>query len=238
MLCGALTKTATSAAAERSAVAYGMPRESLRSRRERAGVVLQALSDSYPDARTELEFANPFQLLIATLLSAQATDVSVNACTPALFARYPDAPSLAAATAGEVEPYIRTIGLYRNKAKHAVAAAKLLVDDHQGVVPASIEALTQLPGVGRKTANVVVSNAFGIPAIAVDTHVGRLARRLGFSRAENPDHVERDLQALFPEERWVFLHHALILHGRRVCHARKPNCGTCSLSAHCPSALP
>ena len=201
-------------------------------------MVLQALETSYPDARTELDFQTPFQLLIATLLSAQATDVSVNAATPALFARYPDAESLACATTSEVEPLIRTIGLYRTKAKHAVAAAQLLMEKHEGEVPASIEALTRLPGVGRKTANVVVSNAFGIPAIAVDTHVGRLARRLGFSRAENPDHVERDLQALFPQTKWVFLHHALILHGRRVCLARKPACTDCSVRALCPSALP
>jgi endonuclease III len=223
--------------AERGAVAYRMPRESLRSRRERAGVLLQTLEAGYPDARTELEFGTPFQLLIATLLSAQATDVSVNAATPALFARYPDAKSLAGATPAEVEPYIRTIGLFRNKARHAVAAAKQLEAEHQGEVPASIDELTRLPGVGRKTANVVVSNAFGIPAIAVDTHVGRLARRLGLSRAENPDHVEQDLQRLFPPERWVFLHHALILHGRRVCHARKPICGSCQLRPHCPSAI-
>jgi endonuclease-3 len=213
-----------------------MPRESLRSRRERAEVVLQALHGSYPDARTELDFGTPFQLLIATLLSAQATDVSVNAATPALFARYPDAKSLACATPAEVEPFIRTIGLYRNKAKHAVAAAQLLESEHQGVVPASIEALTRLPGVGRKTANVVVSNAFGIPAIAVDTHVGRLARRLGLSRADDPDRVEQDLQKLFPPNQWVFLHHALILHGRRVCRARKPDCSGCSLRLQCPSA--
>lgn len=213
-----------------------MPRESLRTRRDRAGVVLRTLHETYPNARTELDFATPFQLLIATLLSAQATDVSVNAATPALFARYPDAERLACARPEEVEPLIRTIGLYRTKAKHAVAAAQQLQAAHGGDVPRSLEALVKLPGVGRKTANVVISNAFGVPAIAVDTHVGRLARRLGFSRSANPDVVERDLQQLFPTDQWVFLHHALILHGRRVCNARKPLCADCTLRSGCPSA--
>lgn len=212
-----------------------MPRESRAAQRERAGAVLSELQRSYPDARTELDFATPFQLLIATLLSAQATDVSVNAATPALFERYPDAVALAAAAPSEVEPLIARIGLFRTKARNAVATARLLCERHGGEVPASIEALVELPGVGRKTANVVVSNAFGTPAIAVDTHVGRLARRLRLSRAADPDRVERDLQGLFPAEQWIFLHHALILHGRRVCAARKPACARCSLAPHCPS---
>jgi endonuclease III len=212
-----------------------MPRESQAARKLRAAAVLEGLRACYPDARTELDFATPFQLVIATLLSAQATDVSVNAATPALFARYPTPEAMAAATPEEVEPFVKTIGLYRNKAKHAVAAARLIVERFGGEVPRTVEELVTLPGVGRKTANVVVANAYGIPAIAVDTHVGRLARRLAFSRHEDPDRVELDLQKLFPPEQWVFLHHALILHGRRVCMARRPACERCAVAELCPS---
>ncbi|ABF44551.1 DNA-(apurinic or apyrimidinic site) lyase [Deinococcus geothermalis DSM 11300] len=200
----------------------------------RAPLVLSALETLYPDARTELEFGNPYELLVATVLSAQATDVSVNAATPALFARYPDAFALAQAAPEDIEPYIRTIGLYRNKARNLALLARLLVERHGGEVPNDFEAVVALPGVGRKTANVVLSNAYGTPAIAVDTHVGRLARRLGLSTQTHPDRVERDLQRLFPRERWVFLHHALILHGRRVCVARKPRCAACLMQAFCP----
>mgnify|MGYP002620536007 FL=1 len=212
-----------------------MPRETVAARRARAAAVLEGLRACYPDARTELDFGTPFQLVIATLLSAQATDVSVNAATPALFERYPTPEALATATPEEVEPFIQTIGLFRNKAKHAVACARRLVEHYGGEVPPTVEELVTLPGVGRKTANVVVANAFGVPAIAVDTHVGRLARRLGFSRHDDPDQVERDLQRLFPPEQWVFLHHALILHGRRVCAARKPACERCAVAPLCPS---
>jgi endonuclease-3 len=212
-----------------------VPRESLRARRERAQLVLEALRELYPDARTELNFQTPFQLLIATLLSAQATDVSVNAATPALFAAYPDAHAMASATPEEVEPYIRTIGLYRTKARNAVATARALVERCGGEVPASMDELVKLPGVGRKTANVVLANAFGVSTIAVDTHVGRLSRRLGFSTHLDPDKVEADLQRLFPPDQWVFLHHALILHGRRVCTARRPACEACPVCPHCPS---
>lgn len=212
-----------------------MPRESKVQRRERASAVLHELHALYPDAATELDFANPFELLVATLLSAQATDVSVNRATPALFEAYPDATALAAADPAEVEPYIQSIGLFRTKAKNLVASSRLLVERHGGEVPDDMRAMLELPGVGRKTANVVLSNAYGRPAIAVDTHVGRLARRLGFSRHDDPTKVERDLQQLFPEERWVFLHHALILHGRRVCKARRPACDECGLRELCPS---
>ena len=196
--------------------------------------MLSALDRLYPDARTELVFGTPFELLVATVLSAQATDVSVNAATPALFAAYPDAHVLSQATAEDIEPYIRSIGLYRGKAKNLAALARLLVERHGGEVPNDFDAVVALPGAGRKTANVVLSNAYGYPAIAVDTHVGRLARRLGLSVQTNPDRVEADLQKLFPRERWVFLHHALILHGRRVCHARKPQCPACELASFCP----
>jgi DNA-(apurinic or apyrimidinic site) lyase (EC 4.2.99.18)/endonuclease III (EC 3.2.2.-) len=202
--------------------------------RARAPQVLSALGRLYPDARTELVFNTPFELLVATVLSAQATDVSVNAATPALFAAYPDAHALSQATADDIEPYIRSIGLYRGKAKNLAALARLLVERHGGEVPNDFDAVVALPGAGRKTANVVLSNAYDYPAIAVDTHVGRLARRLGLSVQTNPDKVEADLQKLFPRDRWVFLHHALILHGRRVCHARKPQCPSCELASFCP----
>ena len=202
--------------------------------RRRAADVLAGLSEVYPDARTELAFGNPFELLIATVLSAQATDVSVNAATPSLFAAYPDAQALSRAAPEDIEGYIRRIGLYRGKARNLVALAGLLQERHGGEVPNDFAAVVALPGAGRKTANVVLSNAFGFPAIAVDTHVGRLARRLGLSVQSNPDKVETDLQALFPRDRWVFLHHALILHGRRVCVARKPVCSACMLQSLCP----
>lgn len=209
--------------------------EPLESRRARAQRVLAGLRTLYPDARTELRFGTPFQLLVATILSAQATDVSVNLATPALFATYPDAQHMARATADEVEAFIRKINLHGNKAKNVVASAKLLVERHGGEVPGTMAELIALPGVGRKTANVVLANAFGVQAIAVDTHVGRLARRLGFSQHLDPNKVERDLQATFPESEWTFLHHSLILHGRRVCTARKPDCADCLLCPDCPS---
>ncbi|WP_309572325.1 endonuclease III [Deinococcus sp.] len=202
--------------------------------RARAPRVLDTLAATYPDARTELAFTTPFELLVATVLSAQATDISVNAATPALFARYPDAQALSAATPEDIEPLIRSIGLYRGKARNLAALARLLIERHGGAVPNDFGAVVALPGAGRKTANVVLSNAYGYPAIAVDTHVGRLSRRLGLSVQTNPDKVELDLQKLFPRERWVFLHHALILHGRRVCMARTPQCGTCPMAGFCP----
>ena len=214
-----------------------MPRESKKSKLERAEQVLEALHALYPGATTELTHATPFELLVCTILSAQATDKSVNEASPALFGRYPDAFAMAQATAEEVTPYIKTIGLYKNKAKNIVATAQKLAEEHGGEVPTDFDTLLTFPGVGRKTANVVLSNAFGRPAIAVDTHVGRLARRLKFSASENPDRVEQDLEKLFPKDQWIFVHHALILHGRRVCGARKPQCEVCSLRPWCPSSL-
>jgi endonuclease-3 len=213
-----------------------MARESKKAKRERAEIVLERLDEAYPDATTELSYETPFHLLIATILSAQATDVSVNAATPGLFEAYPEPSDLAEAEPEDVEPHIQSIGLYKTKAKRIVGTAQKIVAEHQGRVPDDFDALLELPGVGRKTANVVMANAFGRPAIAVDTHVGRLARRLGFSQHDDPDKVERDLEALFPEDRWIFMHHALILHGRRVCHSRKPECEACSLSDVCPSS--
>lgn len=213
-----------------------MPRESKASKVARAAAVLGELHELYPDAKTELEHSNPFELLISTILSAQATDKSVNEASPALFKKYPDAFALAQATPDEVAPYIKSIGLYKTKAKNIVGSAQKLVESYAGEVPNDFDALVAFPGVGRKTANVVLSNAYGRPAIAVDTHVGRLARRLKFSRHDNPDKVEKDLQALLPEDQWIFSHHALILHGRRVCNARRPDCEACTLSPLCPSS--
>lgn len=202
--------------------------------KSRAPLVLAALRELYPEARTELEFRTPFELLVATVLSAQATDVSVNAATPALFAAYPDAAALSRAEAADIEPYIRRIGLYRAKAKNLALLARQLMERHGGEVPNDFEAVVALAGAGRKTANVVLSNAYGRPAIAVDTHVGRLSRRLGLSAQTNPDKVEADLMRLFDSGDWIFLHHALILHGRRVCIARRPLCEACALASFCP----
>jgi endonuclease III len=213
-----------------------MPRETKLARYQRAQTILAELRELYPNATTELEHSSPFELLISTILSAQATDVSVNAAAPALYNKYPDAFALSKATPEEVIPYIKTIGLYKNKSKNIIAASQQLVERFNGEVPNDFEAVTSLPGVGRKTANVVLSNAFGRPAIAVDTHVGRLARRLKLSKHDNPDKVEEDLQKVFPVEEWIFVHHALILHGRRVCEARKPRCEICTLNALCPSS--
>jgi endonuclease III len=213
-----------------------MPRETKLARYQRAQTILAELRELYPNATTELEHSSPFELLISTILSAQATDVSVNAAAPALYNKYPDAFALSKATPEEVIPYIKTIGLYKNKSKNIIAASQQLIERFNGEVPNDFEAVTSLPGVGRKTANVVLSNAFGRPAIAVDTHVGRLARRLKLSKHDNPDKVEEDLQKVFPVEEWIFVHHALILHGRRVCEARKPRCEICTLNALCPSS--
>lgn len=217
-------------------VQYFMPRETKLAKYQRALDILKELHELYPDAAIELDHSNPFELLISTILSAQATDVSVNAAAPALYKKYPDAFALARATPEEVIPYIKTIGLYRNKGKNIIAASQQLVEQFNGEVPNDFEAVTSLPGVGRKTANVVLSNAFGRPAIAVDTHVGRLSRRLKLSKHDNPDKVEADLQKVFPVEEWIFAHHALILHGRRICEARKPKCEICTLNVLCPSS--
>ncbi len=207
---------------------------SLAARKDLAKKIILVLRVAYPDAKTELDFRNPFELLVATMLSAQATDVSVNAATPALFKKFSDAKSLASASVSDVEKYIRSIGLYRTKAKNIVASARILCEQHGGHVPDDPTALQLLPGVGLKTVSVVLSNAYGRPAIAVDTHVGRLARRLGLSSNINPDKVQADLQTLFLESDWIFVHHALILHGRRVCKARIPDCANCDLMQFCP----
>jgi len=211
------------------------PSESPAQKRRRAQLILEKLEKTYPEARTELQHQSPFQLLVATVLSAQATDKSVNKATPALFRRFPDPATLAAASPREVEPYIKSIGLYRTKARNLVALARMLVADHGGQVPRDKWALMDLPGVGWKTATVVLGAAFGIPGIAVDTHITRLAHRLCLSLAKTPEKIGAELEELFPREKWVFVHHALILHGRYVCTARKPRCGKCVLAEHCPN---
>ncbi len=202
-----------------------------------AACVWDALAAAHPDAHCELVHRNAFELLCATILSAQCTDRRVNLTTPALFAAYPDAHALAAADVGEVERLVQPTGFYRNKARNLVGMARGLVERHGGEVPRTMEELVALPGVGRKTANVILGNAYGINAgVTVDTHVHRLSRRLGLARGDDPVAIEQELIPLFPQEDWAMLSHRLIFHGRRVCDARKPRCGACTLAAFCPSA--
>jgi endonuclease-3 len=202
-----------------------------------AGLLYDQLLGLYPHAHCELDFTTPFQLLVATILSAQCTDKRVNMVTPVLFSHYPTAVSLARAKQEDVEQIIKSTGFFRNKAKSIIAMAGALVDRHGSEVPSALETLVTLPGVGRKTANVILGNAFGInEGVVVDTHVGRLALRLGLTRQTDPVKVEQELMKLFPRERWTMLAHLLIFHGRRVCDAKKPRCGECALAAICPSA--
>ncbi|HEY2954003.1 MAG TPA: endonuclease III [Candidatus Eisenbacteria bacterium] len=200
----------------------------------RVAALLDILERTYPEATTALSFGNPLQLLVATILSAQCTDERVNSVTPGLFARYPDAAAFAAAPQAELEQAIRSTGFFRNKARSIREASADIVGKHGGRVPSSLEALTELRGVGRKTANVVLGNAFGIPGIVVDTHVQRLSRRLGLTNETDPVKIEFALMPIVPRERWTRFSHWLILHGRRVCVARKPRCSICPLAPHCP----
>ncbi|MBE9529405.1 MAG: endonuclease III [Proteobacteria bacterium] len=200
---------------------------------ERANRIFDALHAVIPDARGALQFTNPLELLIATILSAQATDKLVNKVTVGLFKKYKNAADYAAVPLDELEVDIGSVNFYRNKAKALKKCATVLVADFGSSVPETMDELVTLPGVGRKTANVVLGNAFGQPAIAVDTHVKRVAGRLGLTASENPDIIEADLAALFPEERWTLLSHLLILHGRSICKARKPNCAECAVSELC-----
>jgi endonuclease-3 len=205
-------------------------------RRAKAEQVNDILGATYPDARCELDYGNPLQLLVATVLSAQCTDARVNLVTPKVFERWPNAADLAAADPEALEEAIRPTGFFRTKAAALIGIGSALVERFGGAVPARLEDLVTLPGVGRKTANVVLGNAFGIPGITVDTHVGRLARRLGWTRHESPVEVEADLAALFPPQEWTLLCHRLIFHGRRTCTARRPACDRCPLAHLCPSA--
>lgn len=203
-------------------------------RKRRVRRILDGLAKLYPDAHCALHHENPLQLLIATILSAQCTDVRVNLVTPALFARYPDAAAFADADLGELEKAIQSTGFFRNKARNIKACCRILVDQHGGQVPATMDELVPLPGVGRKTANVILGNAFDIPGITVDTHVGRLSRRLDLTSEDDPVKVERDLMALIPQKEWTMFSHRMIFHGRQVCFARSPKCADCLLAKLCP----
>lgn len=201
---------------------------------DHAREVWRRLAEAYPTAHCELNFQTPWQLLVATMLAAQSTDQQVNKLTGPLFARFPDPAALAELTVEQLEEWIKGCGLYHNKARNILATCQILLDRYGGEVPADRDQLVELPGVGRKTANVVLSNAFGLPAFAVDTHVLRVSRRLGLSDQTTPDRVEADVTALLPPEQWKDAHHWLIWHGRRTCHARRPECAGCPLLDICP----
>ncbi len=202
--------------------------------KKRAKSIFQILGKVFPDAKCELDFANPLQLLVATVLSAQCTDKRVNQVTPALFNRYPNAKAFASANREELEELIKSTGFYRNKATSILGLAAAIESDFAGEVPSKLQDLVNLPGVGRKTANVVLSNAFNVPGITVDTHVGRIARRLGWTSNSDPVKVEFDLMEIFPSKDWTQLNHRLIFFGRRICHAKKPACGACPVAKMCP----
>lgn len=201
----------------------------------RARKINRVLAETYPDAAIELDFDDAFQLLVVTVLSAQTTDKRVNSVRPALFAAYPDAAAMAGADRERLEQLIQPTGFFRAKAESLLKLSQALVERYDGQVPASLKELVTLPGVGRKTANVVLGDAFGVPGITVDTHVGRLARRFGWTTQTDPVKVEAEVGALFPKKDWVMLNHHLIWHGRRRCHARNPACGACPVARWCPS---
>ncbi len=211
------------------------PAETPLARTRRARRMNRILADLYPDAQCELDFTNPYELLVATVLSAQTTDKRVNAVTPTLFAKYPDANALAGADRAELEALIQPTGFFRAKTESLLRLARALCDDFGGEVPGRMEELVTLPGVGRKTANVVLGNAFGVPGISVDTHFGRLVRRFGWTDETDPVKVEYAVAGLFPKKDWTDLSQRVIWHGRRRCHAKKPACGACPLDRLCPS---
>lgn len=214
-----------------------MPRESKKAKIARAAEAFDLLTEEYPEAHCELDFVDAFQLGVATILSAQTTDVRVNMVTPELFRRYPGAEALANAAQEDVEQVVKSTGFFRNKSKNIIGFARGLMADHDGAVPKTMAELSALPGVGRKTANVILGNAFGLDeGVVVDTHVKRLTTLLGFTKEKTPEKVERDLMVLFPRDRWTLLAHLLIWHGRRVCDAKKPRCEACTLSGLCPSS--
>jgi endonuclease-3 len=212
-------------------------RERLPEKSARAAAIAARLRRADPEIKIPLDHQNTFQLLIAVILSAQCTDAAVNKVTPQLFRRYPDAAALAAAPAGEIEKMIRTLGLYRAKAKSLQRCARQLMEDFGGEVPSTMEELTTLAGVGRKTANVILGHAFGIPGIIVDTHCRRVSGRLALTRRQDPADIERDLTRLLPPGEWTGFSHRLIIHGRQVCYARKPACVRCVLNDLCPAAF-
>jgi len=203
---------------------------------DRAAAVLAALHRARPEARVELRHRSPLELLIATILSAQCTDERVNRVTPVLFRKWPDATALASAPLPDLEATIRSTGFFRAKARSIKACCQALLERHGGEVPRTMEEMVRLPGVGRKTANVVLGAGYGLPSgIVVDTHMARVAARLGLTRETDPVKIERDLLALLPREEWIFFSIAAILHGRYICQARRPRCGSCPLNPHCPS---
>lgn len=204
---------------------------------QRAPEIYARLSAAYPDARCALDHRNPYELLVATILSAQCTDKRVNMVTPAVFARYPDPEAMSRARPDELEEMIKSTGFFRNKTKSLLGMSTAVAEQHGGTVPATMEQLVKLPGVGRKTANVVLGNAFDLnEGVVVDTHVGRLSNRLAFSRESDPVKIEQDLIALFPREQWTMLAHLLISHGREICDARRPLCEKCVVNDLCPSS--
>lgn len=205
-------------------------------KKRRARKIFRVLGEVFPYAHAELDFTNPFELLVATVLSAQTTDIRVNAVTPELFARFPDAVSMAGASETELQELIRSTGFYKNKARALKGLSEVLVEDHDGDVPNTLEALVKLPGVGRKTAFVVLGNVFGVPGITTDTHVIRLANRFGWTDSTNPNVVERDLASLFEPQDYTDVSDRVIFLGRRVCHAKRPACGACPVAQWCPSA--
>jgi endonuclease III len=221
----------------RRTAAKNQMQETMAQKQVRTRKVIERLKATYPDARCSLDYTNPLELLVATVLSAQCTDQRVNLVTKALFKKYRQARDYAEAPAGQLEEDIRSTGFYRNKAKALRACCAELVQRYAGDVPADLAALVQLPGIGRKTANVIVGNAFEMAeGIVVDTHVRRLAGRLGWSQHTDPDKIERDLMTLVPRQDWIMVSHLLILHGRKICSARAPKCAICPLNELCPAA--
>ena len=204
-------------------------------KKEQKLAVLEKLEQMYPEAKAELVFSNPYEMLVATMLSAQCTDKQVNKVTPAVFSRWPDANAMAEASVEELFPLVKSCG-FRSKAGNIIAACRIIREQHNGQVPDTMEALTALPGVGRKTANVVLFNAFGIPAFAVDTHVFRVSNRLGLCQADSVEETEKQMTRLIPREKWGHAHHWLIWHGRKLCKAQRPLCSECALKELCPSA--
>ncbi|MGO1181694.1 MAG: endonuclease III [Micrococcaceae bacterium] len=209
--------------------------ETTLARTRRARKIYRVLGETYPYAEAELDFTTAFELLVATVLSAQTTDVRVNAVTPALFARFPDAEAMAHADERELQELVRSTGFYKNKASAVLRLSRALVESHDGEVPGRLEDLVKLPGVGRKTAFVVLGNAFGRPGITVDTHFGRLARRFGWTDAQDPEKVEAEVAELFAPRDWTALSNRVVFHGRRICHARRPACGVCPVARWCPA---
>lgn len=221
-----------------SAMKEPLPEITTAEKERLAPIFSRRLEEKYGDPKPALDYRDAYELLIAVILSAQTTDEGVNRATPQLFADYPDCRALAAADPSDIEPYTKPLGFFRQKAKHIVEACRIIVDEHGGEVPDTMEALTSLPGVARKTANIVLGNAFGkVEGIAVDTHVFRLARRLGLSDKADPNKIERDLMELYPQTYWHRVNYDLITHGRAVCTAQRPACGPCFLNDVCPSAF-